>query len=82
MAPPAPGGAGGADSEKAMKDASKGGNAGGGGMRPPMGMAGGTQQAPGVKSELPGVYASSETTPIKLKIPADNKLLTIELKSR
>lgn len=82
MAPPTPGGTGGTDAEKEMKDAAKGGGGAKGGIRPPMGMMGGNMQAPGIKSELPAVYASSDTTPIKLKVPADNKVLTIELKSK
>lgn len=78
--------------QKEMQAASKGGKQVGGGPGMPMapmgpggmmggGMMGGMGQAPGIKTELPVVYASAETTPIKVTLPSAGPVV-IELKSK
>jgi len=50
------------------------------GMRPGMGGPGG--RSPGVKSELPAIYASVSSTPLTVKIPLETNPVVIELKSK
>jgi hypothetical protein len=87
MAPASPGEAGGAQ-QKEMMNAGKDPKSppktktGPGGM-PMMPVGPGAAGKPsGVKTELPVIYASAETTPLKVTIPSDSKSISIELKSK
>jgi hypothetical protein len=81
MSAPAPG-EGGSAAAKEMQAASKGASPkGAAGMPNPM-MGRGSQAPIGVKSELPAVYASAESTPLRVKIPMETKQLVLELKSK
>lgn len=92
MAPPTPGGGKGSmnDTAKEMMNASKGGKSAvksGGGMAPRapgggMMVPGGGTKPTGIKTELPVIYASLESTPITAKIPLESSPIKIELKSK
>ena len=62
-------------------DAGKAGKAGAAKTRPGMPMPGGSSVGSGAKSELPEVYASSEKTPLTIKVPADGPI-KLELNSK
>lgn len=61
--------------------AGKAGKVGAGKMPPGMPMPGGSSVGSGAKSELPEVYASSEKTPLTIKVPADGPI-KLELNSK
>jgi len=82
MSPPSPDNPGNfKEVRKEMETSGKGKGAPGmqGGARV-VGMAG--QSGGGVKTELPVIYASAETTPIKVTVPPPNQPMVIELKSK
>ena len=62
-------------------DAGKAGAAGAAKTRPGMPMPGGSSVGSGAKSELPEVYASSEKTPLTIKVPAAGPI-KLELNSK
>jgi hypothetical protein len=82
MAPPSPGDPGKMkEVRKEMDDAGKGKGLPGmqGGAR----VIGAQAAGPGgVKTELPVIYSSAESTPIKVTVPPPNQPLVIELKSK
>jgi hypothetical protein len=83
MAPPNPGDMKEAKAEM-MEGAKEAAKPKAGGPRRPMGpggMMGGGMISPGVRTELPVVYASTETTPIKVTVPSGQPI-AIDLKSK